>query len=109
MWHLDQPIYWSAHSRFDNKTYQFGWESMTYSGDQGGHPQNNLADIFGKDDRTAIYQYRAKNALATVNNAPKVGAQMDYPGELVENVNSFAEKSANGYNPGWNQSYTQAR
>lgn len=79
---------------------------MTYQGQQGGHPENNLGSIFGKADRQAIYQYRAKNSIDTVSSAPKFGAQMDYPGELVENVNSFAEKSDIGYSPGWNSAYT---
>ena len=82
---------------------------MTYQGQQGGHPQNNLNDIFSKADRQAIYQYRAKNAIDSVSSAPKFGAQMDYPGELVENVQSFAEHSDIGYNNGWNSTYIQAR
>lgn len=111
LWHLDQPIYWPAQSKQNSKTYQFAWESDQIKSQQNGHPQNNLDDIFGSDDRKAIYQYRAKDSLNTVSqsNAPKFGAQLTYPGELIENVESLAEHNDLGYSPNWQQNYIQAR
>ena len=38
MWHLDQPIYWPAVSHTNNNTYQFAYESIMYTSQQGGHP-----------------------------------------------------------------------
>lgn len=107
LWHLDQPIYWPAQSRQDSKTYQFAYESMQIKNQQGGHPQNNLEEIFGSDDRKAIYQYRAKDSLNTVpqSRAPKFGAQLTYPGELIEDVQSLAQNNWNDYHPNWQQNY----
>eukprot|EP00358_Blepharisma_japonicum_P001961 CAMPEP_0202946752 /NCGR_PEP_ID=MMETSP1395-20130829/10167_1 /ASSEMBLY_ACC=CAM_ASM_000871 /TAXON_ID=5961 /ORGANISM="Blepharisma japonicum, Strain Stock R1072" /LENGTH=623 /DNA_ID=CAMNT_0049647541 /DNA_START=168 /DNA_END=2039 /DNA_ORIENTATION=+ len=85
-------------------------ESIQLKNQQNGHPQNNLEDIFGSDDRKAIYQYRAKDSLNTVSqsSAPKFGAQLTYPGELVENVQSLAQNYYLGYYQNWQTAYQQA-
>lgn len=106
MWHLQQPIYWPATSHYNNAWYQFAWESIQYKSQQGGHPENDVGGIFSVDDRVAIYQYRAADSISTVS-APKFGAQMSYPGDLIENVGSLGAQNAYGYSPNWNQRYTQ--
>ena len=111
MWHLQQPIYWPATSHYNDAQYQFAWESIQYKSQQGGHPQNDVGDIFNVDDRKAIYQYRAADSISTVStsSAPKFGAQMSYPGDLIENVQSLGNQNAYGYSPSWNQRYTEFR
>lgn len=109
LWHLQQPIYWPAPSHYNNLTYQFAYESIQMKGSQGGHPENNLGEIFGKDDRKAIYQYRAADSINSVYNAPDFGVQITYPGDLIENVNSLASHNSYGYYGGWNNKYSQAR
>lgn len=109
MWHLDQPIYWPAVSHYDNNTYQFAYESIQYTSQQGGHPEDNVYAIFGVNDRQDIYQYRADDSLNSVSGVPNFGAQMDYPGELVENVMSLANNNYDGYDQGWNSTYTGSR
>jgi Glycosyl hydrolase family 57 len=111
MWHLQQPIYWPAYSHYNKAQYQFAWESIQTKSQQGNHPQNDVAGIFSVDDRIAIYQYRAADSISSVSTsaAPKFGAQMSYPGDLMENVNSIGAQNAYGYSPSWNQRYTQYR
>lgn len=104
-WHLQQPIYWPETSSWDSNTYQKAYESII-SG--GAHPQNNLNEIFGKDDRVAAYQYRIRDAIGTIQQADG-GAQISYSGCLVENVESLANASSLGYNSGWEGANQQAR
>ena len=108
MWHLQQPIYWPATSHYNDAQYQFAWESIQFKSQQGGHPQNDVGSIFSVDDRIAIYQYRAADSISTVS-APKFGAQMSYPGDLIENVGSLGAQNAYGYSPSWNTRYTNFR
>lgn len=75
---------------------------------QGGHPQNDLQQIFGLDDRVAVYQYRAADSIHSAPNARNLGAQVTYPGDLIENVNSIADHNTLGYSKGWNQKYAAA-
>lgn len=104
-WHLQQPIYWPEVSSWDSRTYQKAYESMT-SG--GAHPENDLAQIFGKDDRVAAYQYRIRDAIGSIQQADG-GAQISYSGCLVENVESLAGAGSLGYADGWESANRQAR
>ena len=104
-WHLQQPIYWPETSSWDNNTYQKAYESMI-SG--GAHPENELGQIFGKDDRVAAYQGRIRDAIGTIQQADG-GAQISYSGCLVENVESLASAGSLGYNTGWESANQQAR
>jgi len=111
MWHLDQPIYWPARRDLDNSsktpTWQRAWDSINDAPLQGGHPQTDVAGVFSKDDRVAIYQTRATDALKSILDLPNAGAQMSYPGSLIDNVNSLAAVSKYGYSPNWQTNYAQ--
>ena len=116
LWHLHQPVYWSEQSQWTAPQYQDVWESH-YLKTNGGniysdgkaHPLNDLEEIFSKDDRRAVYQYRAKDAVQTLLGFPEAGAQVNYSGALIENINSLAAAGQWGYNPGWQNNYITAR
>ena len=116
LWHLQQPIYWPEASQSDPYHYQTVKESddiKNSGGNQYGtgvsHPTNNLAEIFGNDDKKNIYQQRAKNSIANITWLPEAGAQVNYSGCLIENVNSLANANQWGYYSGWEQNYKDAR
>lgn len=46
--HMQQPIYWPAVLPSNPSTYQKAYDSIQLKQSQGGHPQDNLDDIFGK-------------------------------------------------------------
>ncbi len=116
LWHLHQPIYWSAQSQWTSPQYQDVWESHYLKSNGGNvysdgkaHPLNDLEEIFSKDDRRAVYQYRAKDAVQTLLGFAEAGAQVNYSGALIENINSLAAAGQWGYNPGWQNNYITAR
>ncbi len=106
-WHLQQPIYWPAPSKY-RIGYQLAYESMQRKDEQNGHPQNDLESIFGKDDRKAVYQYRIKDCIFSLLSYSEAGAQITYPGCLIENINSLAEHNWNGYSPSWVENFKSA-
>nr|NQU93927.1 hypothetical protein [Bacteroidota bacterium] len=116
LWHLQQPIYWPENSQWQPAQYQDAWESQ-YLKNNGGnlypdgksHPLNDLEDIFGKEDRKAVYQYRTKDAVQTLLGLPEAGAQVNYSGCLMENVNSLADAGQWGYSTGWQSNFVTAR
>jgi hypothetical protein len=116
LWHLQQPNYWPEQSQWDSYHYQTVWESQ-YLKDNGGnfysdgqqHPLNDLPEIFGKPDRIAVYQYRTKDAVQSLMSFPEGGAQVNYSGCLIENINSLAEAGQWGYNNGWENNFITAR
>jgi len=110
LWHLQQPIYWPAQSVWDANRYQSVWESHWRKFNAGEeHPQNDLQDIFGKADRVAVYQYRCKDAVQTLTGYSEAGAQVNYSGCLIENINSLANAGEWGYYSGWENSFVEAR
>ncbi|MCF8365668.1 MAG: T9SS type A sorting domain-containing protein [Bacteroidales bacterium] len=116
LWHLQQPIYWPEQSTWTPGQYQDVWESQ-YLKNNGGniypdglaHPLNDLEEIFGKDDRKAVYQWRTKDAVQTLLGLPDAGAQVNYSGCLIENVNSLAVAGQLGYSTGWQNNFQTAR
>ena len=116
LWHLQQPIYWPEVSQSNPYRYQAVWESniMKFNGqntysDGLAHPLNNLQDIFGNADRQAVYQYRAKDAVQSLLGFPEAGAQVNYSGCLIENVNSLGNANQWGYGSGWANNFITAR
>jgi hypothetical protein len=116
LWHLEQPIYWPETSVWNNYEYQKAWESQYLKWNNGNwysdglqHPLNNIEEIFDKDDRKAVYQYRAKDAVQSLLSYPEAGAQVNYSGCLMENVNSLASAGQWGYSNGWNNNFITAR
>jgi hypothetical protein len=116
LWHLQQPIYWPEKSTWNQHEYQSVRESQELKFNGGNvyldglaHPLNNLEEIFGNDDRKAVYQYRAKDAVQSLTGYNEAGAQVNYSGCLIKNVNSLAENNQWGYYSNWQNSYVEAR
>jgi hypothetical protein len=116
LWHLEQPVYWPETSAWNANEHQSAWESQYLKWNNGNwysdglqHPLNNLEEIFGNDDRKAVYQYRTKDAVSSLLHLPEAGAQVNYSGCLMENVNSLSGAGQWGYSPGWQSSFTTAR
>ena len=118
LWHMQQPIYWPEKSKANPDRYQTVKESfdLKSSGDSWNvysdgisHPLNNLQEIFGKDDRVNAYQHGPKNSVSTILGHPDAGAQVNYSGCLIENVNSLANDGAWGYYSGWEGNFSEAK
>lgn len=116
LWHLEQPIYWPEASIWNPFQYQKAWESQYLKWNNGNwysdgqqHPLNNIQEIFSNDDRKAVYQYRAKDAVQSLLGLPEAGAQVNYSGCLIENVNSLANAAQWGYAAGWQNNFITAR
>ena len=116
LWHLEQPIYWPEQSSWEPLRMQYAWESQWLKWNNGNwysdgkqHPLNNIQEIFSNDDRKAVYQYRAKDAVQSLLSFPEAGAQVNYSGCLIYNVNSLASAGQWGYNSGWQNHFITAR
>lgn len=116
LWHLEQPNYWPEVSQANSFRYQLVKESDALKNSGGNfysdgqsHPLNDLGSIFSNADRVAVYQYRAKDAVQSLLGHPEGGAQVNYSGCLIENVNSLAASNQWGYSNGWNNNFTTAR
>ena len=114
MWHNHQPLYWPEWNSNGSETgrVQYAWDSIilkpgqTY-GTGVGHPDNNLTDIFGLDDRRNAYQGRPRDALAAIDSS--AGFCMSYSGALIDNVRNLGANSQLGYGGGWWDGNRQAR
>lgn len=115
-WHNHQPIYWPEWNNNGNQTsrVQYAWDSIVLKPGQnyGGlspvqHPENNLTEIFGTQDRVTSYQSGPRNALASFNSAG--GFAISYSGSLIDNVRQLGSVNQLGYGSGWNNGYKEAR
>ncbi len=116
LWHLQQPNYWADKSASNPNRYQTVKESndMKFGGqnnypDGQAHPLNDLQEIFSKQDRVNIYQHGAKNSVSMITWHPEAGAQVNYSGCLIENVNGLAAANQWGYYPNWANNFVEAR
>ncbi|WP_405207856.1 starch-binding protein [Aquimarina sp. LLG6339-5] len=118
LWHMQQPNYWPEKSKENPNRYQTVLEShnLKTSGDSWNiyddgisHPLNNLEEIFGKYDRVKAYQYGPKNSVQTLLGLPNGGAQVNYSGCLIENVNSLGDAGVWGYSQGWENNFIEAK
>jgi len=116
LWHLQQPIYWPDKSVSNPYEYQKVWESYNLklngqNNDVNGlsHPLNNLKEIFSKPDRVNVYQWEAKNAIQRIAGLPEAGAQVNYGGSLIENINSLAAVGKWGYQNNWQLNVIQGQ
>ncbi|MFH1143028.1 MAG: hypothetical protein V1774_00620, partial [Candidatus Eisenbacteria bacterium] len=105
-WHMHQPIYWPDQSTGSPGRYETAYETITL-----GHSQNDVFEIFNKDDRVADYQGYPRNAIAAVLDLPDAGAQVSFAGALVENLFSLGDHGWNGgrYAVNWYAGYREAR
>lgn len=106
-WHNHQPIYWPEWNDNWNgqpNRLQFARDSMQLKSGQlydslQAHPDNDLDQIFGVDDRKKAYQDGPKNSLAQVNQ--NGGYAMSYSGSLINNVHGLGASSYGGYGSNW--------
>lgn len=107
MWHNHQPLYWPEWNTNGSQTgrVEYAWDSITlkpgrsYPNSTAQHPENNLGDIFGLDDRRAAYQSRPKDSLAACPSA--AGFCVSYSGSLIDNVRQLGGAGQLGYGGGW--------
>ena len=71
------------------------------------HPENNLTDIFGLDDRKSAYQQGPRNSLAGIDS--RGGFGVSYSGSLIDNVRQLGGGGHLGYQGNWNAGYREAR
>lgn len=109
-WHDHQPTYWPEWNANDpggqNSRVQYAGDSIRLKPGQnyGGlspnlHPQNDLEQIFGVQDRVTSYQSGPRNALA--NLASEAGFAMSYSGSLMDGVRQLGANNQLGYGGGW--------
>ena len=115
-WHNHQPLYWPEWNSNGSQTQrgQYAWDSITLKPSQnyGGispsqHPENNLTDIFGLDDRKSAYQQGPRNSLAGIDS--RGGFGVSYSGSLIDNVRQLGGGGHLGYGGNWNAGYREAR
>ena len=114
-WHNHQPTYWPEWNSNggENSRVQYAWDSIvlkpgqTYGGITGQHPENNLSDIFGLDDRRNAYQSGPRNSLTTFDS--RGGFAISYSGSLIDNIRQLGGYNQLGYGSGWNSGYKEAR
>ena len=119
-WHNHQPLYWPEWNSNGSQTSrgQFAWDSIVLKPSQnygylnlnpvtGQHPENNLSDIFGLQDRVTSYQSGPRNSLTGFNSAG--GFAISYSGSLIDNVRQLGSVNQLGYGGGWNSGYREAR
>lgn len=110
LWHMEQPIYWPDQNRSGTADrYELAWESIQRTDAGAAHPENNLREIFGKDDRVAAYQYRVRDSINDIRWAPEAGVQVSYSGGLIRNIESLGNAGQLGYGSNWNGPYREAR
>ncbi len=114
-WHNHQPIYWPDWNWNGSQTQrgQYAWDSIVLKDSQNfnglspvRHPENNLTDIFGLDDRKNAYQGGPRNSLTTFDGG---GFAMSYSGSLISNIRQLGGGGHLGYGGGWNSGNTEAR
>ena len=104
-WHDHQPIYWPEWNgspqaeRVQYANDSINLKSSQYYDTGTQHPDNNLTDIFGLDDRRASYQSRPRDSLSAIGQAG--GFAMSYSGSLIDNVRNLGGAGALGYSGTW--------
>lgn len=109
MWHNHQPLYWPEWNTHGSQTkrIEFARDSMalksvrSYPGSTSNHPENDVTNIFGNDDRRAAYQDRPRASLAHGDMPGGAGFCVSYSGSLMDSVRSYGANNENGYGPGW--------
>ncbi|MFM8810230.1 MAG: hypothetical protein ACKOJB_15255, partial [Chthoniobacterales bacterium] len=108
--------YWPEWNRNGSQTNrgQYAWDSIVLKPGQnyGGlspkqHPENDLEEIFGKDDRRNAYQFGPKNSLQGIDS--RGGFGISYSGSLIDNVRQLGSLGQLGYGNNWNQGIRDAR
>ena len=109
LWHLHQPIYWPDRAPnnhpFDH--YQNAWDTIQLG---NVHPSDtSLTTVFGEADRVNAYQGEPSGTVNGLRSYANAGAQVNYSGALMENIQSLAAQNQLGYASGWNNGNAIAR
>ena len=110
LWHLHQPIYWPDRRDYGADHYEDAWDTIQQQ--NAGRPDPNpevLSTIFGDADRVNAYQGEPASTVNGLRGYPNAGAQVNFSGALMENVQSLAVAGQLGYAPGWNSGNATAR
>jgi hypothetical protein len=120
LWHLHQPIYWPDRAPENHPNlglastvdhYQNAWDTLQLDNSGFGHPSDtSLSSVFGEADRLNAYQGEPNTTLNDVGGYANAGAQVNYSGALMENVQSLAVGDPSmGYSTSWNSGNQAAR
>ncbi|MGO8838699.1 MAG: carbohydrate-binding protein [Limisphaerales bacterium] len=110
LWHLHQPIYWPDRRNYGTDHYENAWDTIQQQ--NAGRPDpapEVLSTIFGEADRVNAYQAEPSTTISGLLGYPNAGAQVNYSGALMENVQSLAVAGQLGYGSGWNNGNATAR
>ncbi len=110
LWHLHQPIYWPDRRNYGVDHYENAWDTIQQQNAGRPHPSPEvLSTIFGEADRVNVYQGEIETTLSGLLGYPNAGAQVNYSGALMENVQSLAAAGQLGYGSGWSNGFQTAR
>ncbi|HKW30059.1 MAG TPA: hypothetical protein VJT54_12035, partial [Verrucomicrobiae bacterium] len=110
LWHLHQPVYWPDRRDYGVDHYENAWDTIQQQNAGRLHPTPEvLSTIFGEADRVNVYQGEIETTLSGLLGYPNAGAQVNYSGALMENVQSLAAAGQLGYANGWSNSFRTAR
>jgi hypothetical protein len=107
---LHQPIYWPDRRDYGVDHYEDAWDTIQQQ--NAGRPDPNpevLSTIFSDADRVNAYQGEPGSTVNGLRGYPNAGAQVNYSGALMENVQSLAAAGQLGYTAGWNSGNSTAR
>jgi hypothetical protein len=110
LWHLHQPLYWPDRRNSGTDHYENAWDTIQQQNAGRPHPSPEiLSTIFGTADRVNAYQGQPSSTISGLLGYPNAGAQVNYSGALMENVQSLAAAGQLGYGSGWNNGNRTAR
>jgi hypothetical protein len=110
LWHLHQPIYWPNRRDYGIDHYENAWDTIQQQNAGRADPNPEvLSTIFSDADRVNVYQNEIESTLGSLSSYPNAGAQVNYSGALMENVQSLAVAAQLGYSLGWSNSFQTAR
>ncbi len=110
LWHLHQPIYWPDRRHYGTDHYENAWDTIQQQNAGRPHPSPEvLSSIFGEADRVNAYQGEPSSTVSGLLGYPNAGAQVNYSGALMENVQSLAVAGQLGYYNGWTNGNQTAR
>ncbi len=109
LWHLHQPIYWPDRRVYGVDHYENAWDTIQQQNAGRPHPTPEVLNtIFGESDRVNVYQGEIETTLDGLLGYSNAGAQVNYSGALMENVQSLAAAGQLGYGSGWNNGFQTA-
>jgi len=110
LWHLHQPLYWPDRRVYGTDHYENAWDTIQQQNAGRGHPNPEvLSTVFSVADRVNAYQGEPGSTVNGLRGYANAGAQVNYSGALMENIQSLAAAGQLGYGSGWNSGNATAR